>query len=423
MERQTSRSRPSHRRAGNCRLSERPKWRCAAVLLFLFLPQAWLVGQVAEQIQQPVDVAGWIDDLASDSFQTRQEASDRLAAFGEQVLEPMRARLKETQDVEQRARLQALVRRVEDQVLGDRMDAFIRDPDPDQDHGLKAWPSFRALMGSNRLAKQILVEIYRQQPKLADATLEGQESLEREVKVAAERMRQTWLSGENVELGDGLAMLFAGAVTQQPLGPEIESLTMRCVQTVPLAAKIDQRQWTKPMKNLLAAWVDRLSRQSAGNGMMLVLTRNIQAGEEAARRILSDKVNDPYDFRIACMILAKYGTVEDLSILDKWLDDTTLYQEYVTLKAPFDPRAEPNPQLPPGGNVPIERVECRCEYRDIALAASLVIAKVPLRDFHPMLAPDSRWVIQEDSMGFPIANPQLRQETIDRWKVYRKEGK
>lgn len=423
MERHTPRSRPSHRRAGNVGLPKRPEWRCAAVLLFLLLPQEWLVGQVAERGQQPVDVAGWIDDLASDSFQTRQEASDRLAASGEQVLEPMRARLKETQDVEQRARLQALVRRVEDQVLGDRMDAFIRDPDPDQDHGLKAWPSFRALMGSNRLAKQILVEIYRQQPKLADATLEGQEALEREVKVAAERMRQTWLSGENVELGDGLAMLFAGAVTQQPLGPEIESLTMRCVQTVPLAAKIDQRQWSKPMKNLLAAWVDRLSRQSAGNGMMLVLTRNIQAGEEAARRILSDKVNDPYDFRIACMILAKYGTVEDLAILDKWLDDTTLYQEYVALKAPFDPRAEPNPQLPPGGNVPIERVECRCEYRDIALAASLVIAKVPLRDFHPMLAPDSRWVIQEDSMGFPIANPQLRQETIDRWKVYRKGGK
>ena len=73
--------------------------------------------------------------------------------------------------------------------------------------------------------------------------------------------------------------------------------------------------------------------------------------------------------------------------------------------------------------MPIERVECRCEYRDIALAASLVIAKVPLRDFHPMLAPDSRWVIQEDSMGFPIASPQVRQETIDRWKVYRKEGK
>jgi hypothetical protein len=368
-------------------------------------------------------VAGWIDDLASDSFQKRQEASDRLAASGEQVLELMRDRLKATQDVEQRARLQALVRRVEDQVLGDRMDAFIRDPDPDQDHGLKAWPSFRGLMGSNRLAKQILVEIYRQQPKLADATLEGQEALEREVKVAAERMRQTWLSGENVELGDGLAMLFAGAVTQQPLGPEIESLTMRCVQTVPLAAKIDQRQWTKPMKNLLAAWVDRLSRQSAGNGMMLVLTRNIQAGEAAARRILSEKVNDPYDFRIACMILAKYGTVDDLALLDKWLDDTTLYQEYVALRAPFDPRAEPNPQSPPGGNVPIERVECRCEYRDIALAASLVIAKVPLRDFHPMLAPDSRWVIQEDSMGFPIASPQVRQETIDRWKVYRKEGK
>jgi hypothetical protein len=423
MERHTPHNRPSHRGARKDWLPNQPMWRCTAVLMFLLQPSGWLVGQGAGPDQPAVEVTGWIDDLASDSFQTRQEASDRLAASGEQVLEPMRARLKETQDVEQRARLQALVRRVEDQVLGDRMEAFIRDPDPDQDHGLKAWPAFRRLMGSNRLSKQILVEIYRQQPKLADATLEGQDALEREVKVAAERMRQTWLSGENVELGDGLALLFAGAVTQQPLGPEIESLTMRCVQTVPLAAKIDQRQWTKPMKNLLAAWVDRLSRQSAGNGMMLVLTRNIQAGEDAARRILSEKVNDPYDFRIACMILAKYGSVDDLTLLDKWLDDTTLYQEYVALRAPFDPRAEPNAQMPPGGNVPIERVECRCEYRDIALAASLVIAKVTLRDYHPMLAPDSRWVIQEDSMGFPIANPQLRQETIDRWKAYRKEGK
>ncbi|MFY7968006.1 MAG: hypothetical protein ACOVNV_02885, partial [Pirellulaceae bacterium] len=162
-------------------MPSRSEWRWAAVLLFLLLPQGWLVGQVPEEGQQSIDVAGWIDDLASDSFQKRQEASDRLAASGEQVLELMRERLKATQDVEQRARLQALVRRVEDQVLGDRMDAFIRDPDPDQDHGLKAWPSFRGLMGSNRLAKQILVEIYRQQPKLADATLEGQEALEREV--------------------------------------------------------------------------------------------------------------------------------------------------------------------------------------------------------------------------------------------------
>ncbi len=114
----------------------------------------------------PDDIDRWIDALASDQFDERQMAFNRLVEIGEPAIDKLKLALTQCEQLEQKVRLQALLFRIKDFVQRNRMDAFLRDTDPNNDYGMKAWPRFREIVGGNRTCRLMFIEIYQKHRNL-----------------------------------------------------------------------------------------------------------------------------------------------------------------------------------------------------------------------------------------------------------------
>jgi hypothetical protein len=135
------------------------------------------------------------------------------------------------------------------------------------------------------------------------------------------------------------------------------------------------------------------------------LNAGIPAARTVAKKFLESKeaANDPDTFELAMQAMARFGKIEDIEVVDRWLEDTTTIREVQRIAAPnsFENSFE------------IYEVQAG----DMALASSMMLhgfnplQLVPMYRFHPLRG------YSTESLGLSTKTPAAYR--VDRLKQWR----
>ena len=101
----------------------------------------------------------------------------------------------------------------------------------------------------------------------------------------------------------------------------------------------------------------------------------------------------------------RFGTKEDLPLVEKWLDDKTVCVQ-------FQVQGFGNPQQPIQSPT--------AEFRDIALLVSMQLASEDFSLEFPDFSPLGIWGFREESAVLAPGSDVFRESRIDAWKAKRK---
>ena len=374
------------------------------------LPTVPVLGQEASpnspvtQVATDDEVAAWIESLGSSRFEERQLAMNRLTGVGEQALPKLREALANCDQAEQQVRLRALITRLEEYDQRHRIESFIRETDPEKDYGMRAWPLFRDLVGSNRTSRRMFIEIYHSHAELADLLVDNPEGVAEASNKVSSSIRERMMTGQPLELGDGLTMLFIAACAKEPLPPESTMILRRSIYFQPLAEKMETTQWRGPLERLVGGWIDNLSDKSLSIGLELCQFYGMEKGATVARRALAQTTLDADSMELALFLLGEFGNPEDCEVLEPFLTNETLLRDSSV-----------------SDGVTAFQLERRLQ--DVALAGLASLKGEKLDAYFPYVKYTSirgRTRIREETIGFPYGQAEARQAAIQRWKAAKK---
>jgi hypothetical protein len=113
-----------------------------------------------------VRVEQLINDLASDSFSAREEATRLFLEQDPRVIPLVRNLVQTTEDAEVKQRAKRILMVLEERDLDARLQAFMRDTDEKQGVTLPGWKQFRQVAGSSQAARDLFVDMQRAESKL-----------------------------------------------------------------------------------------------------------------------------------------------------------------------------------------------------------------------------------------------------------------
>lgn len=374
--------------------------------------------------QASSDVERWISELRSDRFEVRQEAMKNLSIGDEKVMTRLEEELKNCDDAEQRAELRAILFRFQHEARQAKYDAFIFDPDPAQSHGIEVWDKFRKIYGSNRLIKQLLVEVYQKYPELMVSLADGKDSKEATLATVDSIRKQ--FKKRLPDVADGLALLFASGLIGEPLGAEFDMMTYRLTRTTPLSGKLLDGNWQRITPKLVGPWLVQTDVAIEVEAMDFGNRFGIPEAKKLAERTLAHPEGiKPRSYFEACKTMAIYGEENDLETLKPWLADARLFQTYLIPDPNFDGEFRFGQQP----NQPFNGPTATCLFQDLALAASVELTKNDITEYFPTVRKmrsidDSEETVLERWLrfgrlqslpGFAVDKPEQRKEALKKW--------
>jgi hypothetical protein len=321
------------------------------------------------------EIAKLVVQLGDDLFAVRENASNQLVEKGIAAKPQLTAAL-ESKDAEVRMRAKRILSDVVEADFQRRLSAFSADVDGKQGLTLPGWAEFTELVGNDRAARDLFVEMQQAEGPLMDAYGEGPKVaseklrvqlaseppvIDRNAMVAAIRNRRPvpLPQSSTSSLGAILAWMFVAGDPTVPITDDIvQRVVMLPQNTVfqlavpPNQKQIDRR--AEVCRKILARWIGRdVSPTYASTNLALAWKYNLKEGLSPAVATLKrgKTREDPMARCLAMLLVGEFGNKEHLAILEPFLDDSTTR---------FDS---------PGPNHPIQT-----QARDIALAMSVKLA-------------------------------------------------
>ncbi len=401
-----------------------PKAVCAPAILAIFAgglfahhlrAQETPIGDSVQMAIAPEQLIAVINDLSSPTFAVRQAATEQLSLLGNSAIEELEKALEQSKDLESKARLASVVSEIRGFRMKKALDAFRRDIDPSNAHGLEAWPRLVQIVGDSRVAKLLMIEMYEAQPKLMRAITESDEVLQKAALDAAKSIPER---GRFSDSGDGWALVLACIVAKKPINLEVQYRAIQSIREYPTNQKFTDPRWKNDIRKLAGAWIEKMPFELAREGLVLSGNYDIPNGAALARQVLSNQAIDPALYYSGIRVLARHGSIDDLALLEPWLANDTVMVE--TAKRVQSPIGIPTDEdhFPPDAE--LQRI--RVLYQDAALAAAVILSKQPLKDYFPDVEEtgNSDFVLQQ--IGSPVDKPEQRAFAFERWKRYRESN-
>jgi hypothetical protein len=124
---------------------------------------------------------------------------------------------------------------------------------------------------------------------------------------------------------------------------------------------------------------------------------------------------EPEDLLIGLQVMFRSGTVEDLPLLESWLDCTDVCYELEALSMPGRTLGPP-PSIPPlemgGGRRTVE-------VRDAAILACMRITEMEYRNYFPGIRTQEPRGYMPNSILLLPTDEEIRQARIDAWRASR----
>lgn len=381
---------------------------------------------------QSPDVQALVDQLSSDVFEQREEATAALLKLGDKCLVAL-SLAEQGSDFEVRERAKAIRERIERNQYETFALKFFRESDPTVSHGLPGWKSFSKFAGASRASKRLFLEMIESRRiiaislealdggKLPAGVFEGlpedpQQRLASVTLKACADIRKDLSEGKAADLGDALALLTVVATLEEaPLAlhhtiePHFYNGAFRKTMQQPSSRNT--------VRKLAGQWFLKAPLSFAESVLSISYQYQVPEGADMARRMLNASFSPELSSK-ALLCLAQFGTVDDLPVIDKYVSDITKLESF-DFADDIQVEKSNGPQVPMapralGTNRKYERLLC-----DVALAAGLKITGHDLDEVFPIIVVNETYGIKESSIGFRIDKPAQRQAALNTWREYR----
>ncbi|MCU0707181.1 MAG: hypothetical protein MUF23_02710 [Pirellula sp.] len=367
----------------------------------------------------------WIQDLGSSEFAVRDRATRQLNALSTDHLPLLVERLEPVTDPEVRVRLSGVVAKLKFERQQNIVRAFLRDPDMNQTHELDGWATFAAVAGPIRSSKRLFLELLDRHPQLVEKPLEtAQQAYEAAVAVSRQIQESEIQLGEG-EPSDGLALLYCLCTMNAHGDSKLAASGLRVFGRFPYNQLIRDPQSKRPMETLVERWAVSLQAPSdLTSAMLIMIESDLSTVRSVAQKMLRNRQGperaDPEDLLIGLQVMFRSGTVEDLPLLESWLDCTDVCYELEALSMPARPLGIPSGS-PPGGIPPLEATSGRrtVEVRDAAILACMRITGMEYRNYFPGIRTQEPRGYMPNSILLLPTDQEVRQARIDAWRASR----
>ncbi len=276
------------------------------------------------------EVNALITKLGDASFAAREEATTKLAEMDVSVRAALQEAVK-SRDAEVRSRARRILTTVNERYFQQRLAAFASDVDDKQGLQLPGWSRYQALVGKDRVARDLFVEMHRAEPRILEAT---ESKLESVSELLADRLGEMFQSAQlggaaNTSGSSAAALLFVATDADLKLNAEVANLvTMLAYQPAFYSALNGARG--DHLRKLLEAWVTRETDEPAllAQNVALALNQNLPAGRSLATAVLKTGELPAHSIQQAMSLLARSGKPADAALLEGFLKDETVLAHF-----------------------------------------------------------------------------------------------
>lgn len=349
-------------------------------------------------IATPQQIGALIERLGAAEFAEREKASRNLIAIGIDTRSALEQAI-HSPDAEVRVRARNVLSTVLASDFEQRLEAFAR-ADATSSLTLPGWDQFAAIYGDHRAARQLFVEMQRCEPELLEAVATGPD---RATALLNDRLREI-IDGRReslTNLGTLSALLFVGAADAVEAGED------GCLHVYPYVVQATYRgnlnspMWPGLLKKMVGRWIARDTTPAMTN-QNLTLAAQLELKPETmaiASRVLDAKDSLPGSKQLSMMMIARFGDRDDLSLVEKYLQDATVLGQ---VQVDNPPR------------------QVDLQLRDVALAAALHITGQSLTEYgYHNVQEYGPTVFQVGTLG--LEDDETRIAAFKKWTQWRAE--
>jgi len=377
-------------------------WVLAASLT-VGLPLRWAVAaeRARSATSQEEIAARLIPQLGSGVFAVREAATNQLMKMGIEVKPALLAAMDDP-DAEIRVRVRSVLASVVDADFQRRLVLFAEDVNDQKHYELPGWSRYRELVGSDRAARILFVEMQRSEMSLMEGLEVGREAaaqiLESRIRAAqlVYQGRNAPLAG-TVSLGSVAALLFVGSDKSVNLSEAYALQLGSLANYQPMFQQaISSGQQSALLKKILGAWIKRdLSPAVASENLVLAIRYELKECLEPAVRLLQQPGASPMMKPFALLAVARFGGKEHLPLVESQMTATDVCSQ-----------------------TNVNGVVYMTQLRDIALFAAVQLAGQRPKDFgFTRISGTEPLISQTASIGF-WSNAD-REAALKKWNDWR----
>jgi hypothetical protein len=399
--------------------------RTGAILLYLVAIASWAHGARLAIAQESVvanssssneagrsrsaeEILRWIEQLGHDAYTMRQAAAEKLLDAGSAAREPLLA-LVDDPNPETRAAARRLVALIDRSEFQRRLEAFAEDVDGRQGVTLPGWDQYRERAGSDAAARELFVEMQRNEGALLSAAF----------GVAARPVSQMWeerlmrlvqwqVTGDNRNaappLGSCAAMLFLGSVEGINVSDRGAMLVEHLIQRPPIRDSLQMGNYRPAVRQLVVGWVLDCPNQNEALLSRRIYLASINELKEALPLALAVAGGEgqygsvqPMTKAAAILLVGQFGGPEHIEHVEPLLDDSTVCM----------PRVSQAPGL--AANVQI---------RDVAMVVLATLTEQSPSDYgyiHARMQAQKMYQLQT----LHVASDELREQAVMKWRQWK----
>lgn len=357
-----------------------------------------------------VKIAHWIDDLDDDSYTIRQTAAERLLRAGPDAREPL-LQLVDIPEPETRAAARRLVALIDRSELQRRIDEFAADTEGQQETTLPGWDQFRALVGHDRAARSLFVEMQRHESAALSAIFTTDlrpRDTQWEERLASLIQWQgvARASNKTPPLGTCATMLFLSSVAEMNVSDRSAAHVENLIQFPPLRENLQTGPHRDALRKLVIGWVLHCPSESEAVLARRLNMASINRFEECVPWAIGIATGDgayarlqPTTRAMAILLIGQLGKPEHVDSLEPLLDDPAVCAVF----GPGQPAAS-------------------VQICDVAMIVMTHLTGQQPADYgyvHARLQPQQMFQLQTLS----IENDERRAQAIAKWRAWREEQK
>lgn len=353
---------------------------------------------------QAEQIARWVRDLGAEQFSARQRAARELILVGPPTKNALIAALKDS-DAEVRRRAGELLLDVLDADFHVRLERFaVDEPTSKDDHGLPLWDRFREIVGDDRGARRLFVEMQRVESVLLETARDAPDRLSDALAMRTSIVTRTAQrdrsgnSSSKIPVPSVVAFLLLGADSESLVAGQARKQVYdgSYLYYSNFREAINSGPYSKPLHLLLAKWLARGSGSAqAGRDLWLSLYYKLPEGLPLATRIISKEKHPARTRQIALLVVAEFGDKEHVEVVEPLLEDTHSQRESTR-----------------EGETPLE-------VRDVALGTLIALTGQRLADYGYQTSSVRRSYAMGRLDRYRFASPQRRVTALKKWQAWR----
>ncbi|MEX2113275.1 MAG: hypothetical protein WD845_08825 [Pirellulales bacterium] len=273
-------------------------------------------------------VARLVRQLGSAKFIERQEATRALTELGVAAKEAL-AEVTNEPDAELRRRARSILATVTQTDFQNRLEAFSADYDGHHQRTLPGWERFAGLFGATQQARQLFVEMAREEPALLEAYAAGDrqasEALHARCQVLLEEFMQVSGRESLFPVGTLATLLLIGSEPDVAVDEQIGGQLYTWMLYQPtFSDNARSGAWSLMMKKLLGRWIVKDTSTSATmQNLIFAASYDLQTdGMTLAKKLLDGETGNAQLRQFALLAVGRFGDKDDLPLVEDFLADS-----------------------------------------------------------------------------------------------------